>query len=998
MTLKHDANPKANKHGVGRASATKNTGEGLMCRIFSPKGEIHHTVLISSKEVARLQKLKKQLAKLNPSSRKNYRRRTIVDSGASRTFLNKQKWLKNIHRRIQLTVRNATGGKTSTTGKGKVNLRTIDSKGNLVDMGKLGSAFLLPKLTYSLLSVSEMNKQGFTVVFAPEEGYILHPDGTKIPLEKKQGLFFMPTIDADENYRRTHDMDNTTTDDNVEEAATTKDKVVKRTATALKRAAYDPGIARALCLRKDAIIINMQARHVTQRIQKYEDKLHAANKLRKKLRRYSTAAAHNTNGTTSGPTHPLSDRDKRAESRRQRKAKNAPTEPDEHTWSEEEKIEPPENTWKEEEAWTTVKHNGKHTDQQGHAQPKQDPPKGTGSRKKDRDRSPPKKKAKGKDRGKKSESATIATRKAKAVQGAIDHATNLHRRLNMARNLLHNTEVRLKSAIRENVLERSDHLAAAADRELLRVREWHRVHRLLNHASKKDTDAAYLSGKYLPPSGKDPSVYKKLPHQSEKYCSICLRGKFIKRNRRLFQDRLKVRRAGEVWHSDLCGPFPASAKGYKYMCTFTDAATGYMVMRPIANKSGTHKAIKKLHAFVEGAKPEVASGHEIHSIKRLITDRGGEYTSRYGAEFKSSKFNKTCEKLGIKQYFSSAYTSRHNGRAEKTNRTIAEGMRCALIDSGMPWSMWADAAQYATFTANRIDRVGSKGTSAYHRFTGLRSGNENFVAFGQHGQMTIAKPNNLKGKKNKSVKVRMVGYPQNSKGYTVVDDKGKKHTLVHVEFASTRQPVTNGYTEEDDKKVMEAIEPEPLKVDDHTSEPNDLGIVHAREDGDIRRSATRTDDEMIKFQRPIYHNEIEDDAKFDKVKPPKEGSSASMSVKAATDILTKFMKTKGEGLVMEFKQDHQKSGKSGIRYATYKNIRTHAEYVAALKKGTIKGSLKSYKGGDAVNDLHKGLLIIQPAKSATAANVQGKRKRKRKKRISINTMTPNVRDQEVSQA
>ena len=202
MTLKHDANPKANKHGVGRASATKTTGEGLTCRIYSAKGEIHHAVLISPEEVTKLQKLKKQLAKLNPSWRKHHRRHVIVDSGASRTFLNKQKWLKNIHRRIQLTVRNATGGKSSTTGKGEVNLRTIDSKGNLVDMGKLGSAYLLPNLTYSLLSVSEMNKQGFTVVFAPKEGYILHPDGTKIPLEKKQGLFFMPTIDADEPYFR----------------------------------------------------------------------------------------------------------------------------------------------------------------------------------------------------------------------------------------------------------------------------------------------------------------------------------------------------------------------------------------------------------------------------------------------------------------------------------------------------------------------------------------------------------------------------------------------------------------------------------------------------------------------------------------------------------------------------------------------------------------------------------------------------------------------------
>ena len=95
----------------------------------------------------------------------------------------------------------------------------------------------------------------------------------------------------------------------------------------------------------------------------------------------------------------------------------------------------------------------------------------------------------------------------------------LERRIGEARDMVKSATRQLKTAVRENVLLRSSSQAAAADRALARAREWHRIHRKLNHPSKEITDEAYLSGKFR--VGKDRGLYKKLPHHTEKYCTVC---------------------------------------------------------------------------------------------------------------------------------------------------------------------------------------------------------------------------------------------------------------------------------------------------------------------------------------------------------------------------------------------------------------------------------------------------------------------------------------------
>ncbi|CAI7902835.1 unnamed protein product [Closterium sp. NIES-54] len=73
-------------------------------------------------------------------------------------------------------------------------------------------------------------------------------------------------------------------------------------------------------------------------------------------------------------------------------------------------------------------------------------------------------------------------------------------------------------------------------------------------------------------------------------------------------------------------------------------------------------------------------------VKAIRSDRGGEFL---GAEFRS-----WLKRHGIKQQLTMAYTPQSNGVAERANRTIIEGGRTILVDSGLPLRFWPLAIRH----------------------------------------------------------------------------------------------------------------------------------------------------------------------------------------------------------------------------------------------------------------------------------------------------------------
>ncbi|CAL9003549.1 unnamed protein product [Prunus brigantina] len=132
----------------------------------------------------------------------------------------------------------------------------------------------------------------------------------------------------------------------------------------------------------------------------------------------------------------------------------------------------------------------------------------------------------------------------------------------------------------------------------------------------------------------------------------------------------------ELVHTDLCGPMQnESIGGNRYFITFIDDFSRMCWVYFLRNKSDTFNVFKKFKAFVE-----LQSGF---SLKKLRSDRGGEYTSHEFQEF--------CASMGMERQLTIAHSPQQNGVAERRNRTICEMARSMMTEKGMPVIFWAEA-------------------------------------------------------------------------------------------------------------------------------------------------------------------------------------------------------------------------------------------------------------------------------------------------------------------
>jgi len=73
-------------------------------------------------------------------------------------------------------------------------------------------------------------------------------------------------------------------------------------------------------------------------------------------------------------------------------------------------------------------------------------------------------------------------------------------------------------------------------------------------------------------------------------------------------------------------------------------------------------------------------------------------------DFKNERFEKFCEKLGIKHYFSSPKTPQENGVVERKNRYLEELARTLLNETNLLKYFWADAVNTVCYMLNRVKR------------------------------------------------------------------------------------------------------------------------------------------------------------------------------------------------------------------------------------------------------------------------------------------------------
>ncbi|CAI7905590.1 unnamed protein product [Closterium sp. NIES-54] len=238
-------------------------------------------------------------------------------------------------------------------------------------------------------------------------------------------------------------------------------------------------------------------------------------------------------------------------------------------------------------------------------------------------------------------------------------------------------------------------------------------------------------------------------------CETCLTSKFSR-----FPFHSAVGQSSdpvELVHVDLVGPMKVKGDGGAlYSMTTVDDYTRLTWSFPLAKKSDAERVI------IEEWLPMVEreSGKRVKAIR---SDRGGELL---GAEFRS-----WLKRHDIKQQLTTAYTPQSNGVAERANRTIIEGGRTILVDSGLPLRFWPLAIRHATVIKNRVlNHVGGQHEVPMEKWSGKKPLVDMLRVFGCMGLVHVPKE---KRDKLQAAAVWAVhlGLARGSKGWLMWDPK-----------------------------------------------------------------------------------------------------------------------------------------------------------------------------------------------------------------------------------
>jgi transposase InsO family protein len=159
---------------------------------------------------------------------------------------------------------------------------------------------------------------------------------------------------------------------------------------------------------------------------------------------------------------------------------------------------------------------------------------------------------------------------------------------------------------------------------------------------------------------------------------------------------------GERLSSDMCGPFPKSIQGYKYLFNIVDGHTNDLYTYCLRNKSSA-EVRNAMAEFLNENRTLLNHGKPI----RWHTDNGGEFMSHDMDEF--------CEEFAVRRSFSVPYAPPTNAHAERMWSTILRPMRVMLAASHVHESFWPYAAAHATYLHNIMPSTRLAGEISPHQ-------------------------------------------------------------------------------------------------------------------------------------------------------------------------------------------------------------------------------------------------------------------------------------------
>ena len=192
--------------------------------------------------------------------------------------------------------------------------------------------------------------------------------------------------------------------------------------------------------------------------------------------------------------------------------------------------------------------------------------------------------------------------------------------------------------------------------------------------------------------------------RTDSICEPCLAGKMHANPFPPSASRARAR--GVLVHSDLKGPMlKQTHQGFKYWMRFVDDYSRFRVVFLLKRKSDAFAAFRTYKSWVETQTGE--------RVRCLRNDKGGEYMSE--------EFNAFCAEHGIERQHSVRNRPQQNGVAERTNRTLADGVTAMLAESGLPQTFWGEAVLSLVHVLNRSFTSACPDVTPYELWYGRKS-------------------------------------------------------------------------------------------------------------------------------------------------------------------------------------------------------------------------------------------------------------------------------------
>jgi len=176
---------------------------------------------------------------------------------------------------------------------------------------------------------------------------------------------------------------------------------------------------------------------------------------------------------------------------------------------------------------------------------------------------------------------------------------------------------------------------------------------------------------------------------------------------------------------------------------FTDDYSRYTSIELLKSKDETLNAYKTFAAWAQ-------TQHNV-KIKRLRSDRGGEYTS--------GDFTKFLQEQGTERRLTTHDTPQHNSVAESLNRRLLKRVRAMLHHAQLPKNLWGEAIMFAVWLKNRTSTRTLGNVTPFERLYGDKP---DLAKVPEWGQRIWVHNHNGSKLDARALEARWVGFDQES--------------------------------------------------------------------------------------------------------------------------------------------------------------------------------------------------------------------------------------------